>query len=701
LLEGVFEKLALLSDIAGEGPLALVALLGLAGSVAGLAAVTRVRRQLLSDEARLERQVERLIDRNDCAGAGALRMMHGQYDRALGLFLQSGNAQKAAECYLALKQPRRAAQLYAEIGRWAEAAHHFQAAAAWRDAADCLLQLGQEREAAELYERAGEFARAANLMRSLGDSENASRLFERVGLFAEAATALLHAKGRSAATLGRAAELFERAGELRRAAECYAGAGEWSRAGGLLEESRAFSLAGQAYERAGQWERAGSAYENAGALHEARANFERAGDSTRAAQVAVRLGSLLDAAREFYRVGAYERAIETLQQIPDNSPLTSEAQLLLGRIFLEKGLIQRAVDTLRVAAAARGDRTGNTEVVCLLAEAHERAGDVAQAAELLQDVLEDHPECKEAQERLDEMTRKAGGDLTRAYPLRDERYEFQGEIGRGGMGVVYLALDRDLGRPVAIKFLPEDLANKPAALELFRAEARAAAAMNHPNLVHVYDVGAIGGRICIVMEYVPGRTVRDLMRRPDTRARKPLPPTRAAEIGRDIAWALDYAHQQNVIHRDVKPGNILLSETGQVKLMDFGISKVLKGDTEGQTQGRGTPQYMPPEQILGRGIDGRTDLYALGISTFEMLTGRRPFGGDNIVDQQLNNPIPDPREHNPDVPEALVQIIRRACQKLPEKRYANGGEMAEAFERFLTGEPIEEPDTTEDTGSES
>jgi serine/threonine-protein kinase len=110
---------------------------------------------------------------------------------------------------------------------------------------------------------------------------------------------------------------------------------------------------------------------------------------------------------------------------------------------------------------------------------------------------------------------------------------------------------------------------------------------------------------------------------------------------------------------------------------------------------------MPPEQILGRGIDGRTDLYALGISTFEMLTGRRPFGGDNIVDQQLNNPVPDPREHNPDIPEALVQIIRRACEKLPEKRYPSGGQMAEAFERFLAGEPIEEPDTTEDTGSES
>jgi tetratricopeptide (TPR) repeat protein len=691
LLEGVLDQLALIADLLGEGPVALIAALGLAGSVGGLAAVARVRRQVLNADANLERQIARLIERSDYAAAGELRLRQGQYDRALGLFLQSGNGQRAAECYLALKQPRRAAQVFAEMERWSEAAHHFQAACAWRDAADCLLQVGQEREAADLYERAGEFARAANLLRSLGEAEDAARLFERVGLFAEAATSLLQARGKSAAALRRAGDLFERAGELRRSAECYAGAGDWPRAGELLEEARAFSLAGQAFERAGQWDRAGGAYEQAGALHEARANYERAGDSTRAANVAVRLGSLLDAARDFYRVGAYERAIETLQSIPNDSPLTSEAKLLLGRIFLEKGLIQRALENLKAAEASCRDGTSNTEIVCLLAEAYERGGDVAQASDLLRDVLTENPECKEAQERLDEITRKTGGEPSRgAYPIRDDRYDFQGEIGRGGMGVVYLAVDQELGRPVAIKFLPEALATKPAALELFRAEARAAAAMNHPNLVQVYDVGVIGGRPCIVMEYVPGRTVRDLMRQPDTRARKPLTPRRVAEIGREVARALHYAHEQNVIHRDVKPGNILVSETGQVKLMDFGISKMLEGDTDGETQGRGTPQYMPPEQILGRGIDGRTDLYALGISAFEMLTGVRPFTGDNVVDQQLNDPLPDLRQSNPNVPIELVRIVQRSCQKLPGDRYGSGNEMSQAFAHFLAGESIDE-----------
>ncbi len=651
--------------------------------IGGLGLFVVDRGIFLSAERQLERRIRRVVARGDFAEAGNLHMQHGQYDKALALFLHSANAQKAAECYLELRQPRRAAQLYAEIGRLAEAAHHYQSASAWREAAECLHRLGQEREAAELYERAGEFARAANLLRSLGDSENAARLFERAGLFAEAATALLHSRGRTPQNLCRSGELFERAGELRRGAECFAAAGEWLRAAELLEEARAFSVAGQAYERAGQWKRAAAAYERGGALHEARANYERAGDSTSAAEVAVRLGSLLDGARAFYRTGAYEQAIDALQSLPPDSPHTRDAKILLGRIFLEKGLIQRAVDNFRAVAPTRIENKEDAELLCLLAEAHERAGDLGEASDLLESILAEQPDLTEAQARLDRLREKVDGDPTRADGLRDERYEFQGELGRGGMGVVYLARDQELGRPVAIKFLPESLATNPTAVELFRAEARAAAAMNHPNVVHVYDVGTIERRPCIVMEYVPGRTVRDIMRQAGTRKRKPLPHRRAAKIARDVARALDYAHGRNIIHRDTKPGNILISETGQVKLMDFGISKVLEEGSDSGTQGRGTPQYMPPEQILGRGIDGRTDLYALGISLFEMITGTRPFSGENVVEQQLNDPLPDPRQFKPDLPDGLVEIIERACKKLPSERYASAGEMAEALSLFI------------------
>jgi serine/threonine-protein kinase len=213
--------------------------------------------------------------------------------------------------------------------------------------------------------------------------------------------------------------------------------------------------------------------------------------------------------------------------------------------------------------------------------------------------------------------------------------------------------------------------------------------MNHPNIVHIYDTGTIAGRPCIVMEYVPGRTVRDQMRVRGTKTKRPLAPRRVAEIACVIASALDYAHEHNVIHRDVKPANMLISETDQPKLMDFGISKVLEAGGDGLTRAKGTPQYMPPEQILGRPIDGRSDVYALGISMFEMLTGRRPFVGEDVVDQQLHRDLPDPRALKPELPEGLVQIVKRACEKNPDGRYRSAGEMAEALRGFLNGEPAD------------
>jgi serine/threonine-protein kinase len=185
------------------------------------------------------------------------------------------------------------------------------------------------------------------------------------------------------------------------------------------------------------------------------------------------------------------------------------------------------------------------------------------------------------------------------------------------------------------------------------------------------------------MEYLQGRTVREVMRVRGSHEKQPLPPRRVAEIGREICHALAYAHRQNVIHRDVKPSNMLLAADGTVKLMDFGISKVMETGDEARSEAKGTPQYMPPEQILGREIDGRTDLYALGISMFEISTAQRPFSGEAVVDQQLHAVLPDPRGIRPEIPEALVYILQRACEKNPDQRYASAHEMAQALERFL------------------
>lgn len=674
---------AWLGALPGQDPGLATALGFGVAAVLLLAIASRSRRSRLLGSSDAERQVQRLIERNEYEAAGDIRMNQGEFEKALALYLNGGNEHKAALCYLALKEHRKAADVYRRMNRLAEAAHYFQMAGDWSAAAECLENAGSEREAAELYERAGAPSKAAHLLRSLGDAENAARLFERSGLHAEAAAALLAARGKEPTVLRRAAGLFESAGDSRRAAECFAGASEWLRAAELFERNREFTLAAQAFERAQTFDRAAKAYEQAGALPEARRNFERAGDVLSAAQIALRLGYLLEAGRGFYQIGAYERAIETLSSVSTPSPQYRASSTLLGRIFIEKGLLDRAKEKLQALGAEPPASKDDLEILSYLADAHERSGEVLRALSLLEQIADFDPDYGDIGERLERLQERAWGGSAEGTALKSERYDLRSEIGRGGMGVVHLAQDRELERPVAIKFLPPDLASQPAAVRMFRQEARAAAAMNHPNIVHVYDVTVIGNRPCIVMEYVQGKTARALMQEPGTRDRKPLSPRRVAEIARDICDALAYAHTQNVVHRDVKPSNIIVSDRGQAKLMDFGISKVLEAGVEGRTDAKGTPQYMPPEQILGKEVDGRTDLYALGISMFESLTGQRPFRGDDVVDQQLHRDIPDPRELNPDVPEALVEIVHRACRKRLAERYQSAREMADALSDFL------------------
>jgi tetratricopeptide (TPR) repeat protein len=627
-------------------------------------------------------RTRQLIREGRTEAAGDLLTTLGQLEAAVEQYLASGAYHKACLCLLSLNQPARAAEVYLSHGRLAEAGHYFQAAGVWQRAADCLHHLGSKREAAELYERAGEFAKAARCLSDIADHATAARLFERAGLPGDAAAAWMASGSRDPGLLLRTAELFQVAGDLRHAAECLAGAGEWALAAEHFERLGEWSLAAQAHERAGAHREAAEAYERAEAWPESRANFEKAGDVLKVAELSLRMGQPFEAGRAFYEVGSFERAIEALQGIAAGSSLWREATLLLGKIFLERSLHERACRKLEALEPSPPRSRADLEVLALLATAYERSGDALRALALLEQIEAMDPHWPQLGEWMARLQEHAWGGSNRGSVGADARYLLRAQIGRGGMGVVHLAQDRELERAVAVKFLPYELAQHTESLQLFRQEARAAASMNHPNIVHVYDVAVISGRPCIVMEYVQGQTVRQLIKRgrPD---RCPIPPRRMAEIARDTCDALAYAHQQKVIHRDVKPGNIIVSDRGQAKLMDFGISKLLEQNAEAQTRPRGTPQYMPPEQILGSEVDGRADLYALGISIFEGVTGLRPFRGEDVVQQQLNDPMPDPRTLRPEVPPGLVAIIQRACQKDASHRFQSAREMADALSNCL------------------
>jgi tRNA A-37 threonylcarbamoyl transferase component Bud32 len=268
----------------------------------------------------------------------------------------------------------------------------------------------------------------------------------------------------------------------------------------------------------------------------------------------------------------------------------------------------------------------------------------------------------------------------------DGRYEVTRLLGRGGMAEVYLAHDRLLDRPVAVKVLREHLSGDDRLLTRFRREARAAAGLSHRNIVAVHDVGVDGDAPFIVMELVRGRTLSDVLTE-----QGPFPSDRVAEIGEAAARGLEVAHQAGIVHRDVKPGNVMLTGDGEVKLLDFGIANAVRWTRITDTPAvQGTAEYMAPEQIRGEGADRRSDIYALGVVLYEMATGRPPFGGDTplaIAYRHIEEAPPPPQAVRPDLPDGLSSILLRCLAKQPADRYGRAEDLAADLRRFRAGEP--------------
>ena len=270
----------------------------------------------------------------------------------------------------------------------------------------------------------------------------------------------------------------------------------------------------------------------------------------------------------------------------------------------------------------------------------------------------------------------------------NDRYEIHRRLARGGMAQVYLARDRSLDRPVAVKELVPEFAADPSFVERFRREAQAAANLSHPNIVGVYDWGAQDGTYFIVMEYIDGPSLSRVLR-----ADGPLHPRRAAEIASETAAGLGFAHSRGVVHRDVKPGNVLLTRTGQAKVTDFGIARALSSPDEDLTQAgsvMGTATYFSPEQAQGLPVDPRSDLYSLGVVLYELVTGRPPFAGETplaIAYKHVQDDPPPPSTLISDLPEGLEAIIMKLLSKRADDRYASAEELRADLRRFLAGEP--------------
>jgi tRNA A-37 threonylcarbamoyl transferase component Bud32 len=650
----------------------------------------------------------------------------GRFDEAVEAWTRAGEPKRAARAavlaleegrfsssHTALPAARRAveqvgdqrslARLHEVEGNWQAAAH------AWRSA-------GEHGLAAEIFRKAGLIRDAAISESAAGHHQEAAQL--RLRQLDQLRDRLANAQTRGSATddeieqlkeqiereetslipaladLGMRREMIEligASGREKKAVQTLLDQGEEAEAAEFAVNSQQWEIAAPLLERLNRWGEASDIYELTGDVEAAARCAELAGEDERALQLyrglgipvgtancMARLGFLQDALVELHRAGLIKEALEVLQNHPGPVPDVPHVILDMAKWAHENlgpassiACLQRAV----IGVALQPGRLGPA-----VALAHElyQAGERSPALAQLERVLAFDYSCEPAQKLrtlieadrpADDSTEeeRAATQASRSDLAAQQRYEILTKLGRGGMGVVYKARDTRLERDVAIKVLRTTSTEEAARLA---QEAKAAATLNHPGIVTIHDFEEGFDGYFIAMEYVPGEAMEDLLKANPERIR-----SRLVLLLLRLADAVAYAHSHHVIHRDLKPGNILLTPQDEVKILDFGIAARLDRGDGDKVSISGTPFYMAPEQIQGEPPTPATDIYAFGATAFHLATGRPPFHTGNVINDHLDKPPPNPVDLAPDLDPEIARIILRCLEKRPEDRYADTDEL--------------------------
>ncbi|MDD5562853.1 MAG: serine/threonine-protein kinase [Thermoanaerobaculaceae bacterium] len=639
---------------------------------------------------------------------------HGRPELAVEPFARAGDVRRALHAVELALEGRRLGAAQAEVAirtardgkRPALAAAVALACGRQREAADLFLAADQPLDAARAFEQAGETIRAADALRLAGRTEDAARL--RGGAMAAAGKVEEALQEyRTAGMAAEAAAALERLGRHREAFDAYRAAGLPREAARLARERLDPREAAALYAELEEWGEAGAAWEAAGEFAEAARCHEQAGDLLRAEEALARGGLTAERAHLLARMGRVEEGFVTLYGSGDmraawellsgyggTFPALAEPLAALGSWLAEQGETTAAISAVQRAVAGLPLRREVLPAAYTLAELLERHGDVRAAEGAWRRVVEFDYAFRDAGQRLQRVAaQRAANDAASSgappAPGREPaaagvtdpaaRYVLEQELGRGGMGVVYRARDSRLGRTVAIKIL-NPRQHTPEAIRRFEREARAAAALSHPGIVHIYDFDRGFSSFYISMEFVSGPTLLQLIREEPPFVRRHL-----LALMRQIIDAASYAHERHVVHRDLKPANMILADRRQVKILDFGIARRLDELDLSASGATGTPFYMAPEQVLGEAPDERTDIYALGVTFFQMATGTLPFATGNILRAHLEQPAPDPQALAPDLEPAIAHLILRCLAKDPDSRPRDGAALLAALTAIERG----------------
>jgi tetratricopeptide (TPR) repeat protein len=630
------------------------------------------------------------------AGRNALWKRAAETARAAGRTLE------AAEAFRLAGEPLLAGPLFLAAGKPQDAARELERGGDLPGAADAWTRAGQLTKAAELQARdlegRSDWAGAADAWARAEKWEKAAPLYERTVQTAEAARAF-----REAGKLERAAVLFLKAGLLGEAASTYEAAGKAEAAAGIYRELE-------------DWERAIVLYRSAGKFAEAAQVLQERGRFDEAISLFLRAGRSLEAARNALRAGHREQAWDLLTRVRRADPGVADVFLELAEAHLANGEPRDAVHVLRELLGHRTVDASSIAAQEAYARALEATGDLAAAKAKLAAIAEVDPGFRGAFARMVALDRQleegalpsaveasaapagerpgASRPSTAARSGRshsgtfqamsvpagvaaagtpESRYELVAEVGRGGMGIVHKAFDHKLERHVALKILPPQLWGDETAMRYFIREARAIAALTHPNIVGLYDFGEGFGSAYLAMEFLEGPNLQTLLKNEPERLKKSWRDW-FVQAARGIAAA----HAKGILHRDLKPANLVLDAHGILRILDFGLARPV-ADSGSTSKLIGTPAFFPPEVLRGESASSSSDVYSLGATFYTLAAGRWPYVGDDVLVARLERDPDDPRPFAPWLHEDEIAVLLRSIARHRPERYQDGGELLGAL----------------------